>query len=110
MKKYDGVAIAVAWPQFVGKQTGSWYDTPMRWLGINRDFHYKVGHAALILVNCHTGICHHLDCGRYHAPFQYGRVRDASTDFDVSIRAKAIFKEGKIINIIDKNNENILKI
>lgn len=105
MSNYSGMAIAIAWPEFVGKQTGSWYDTPMRWLGINRNFHYKVGHAALILVDEPTGVCYHLDCGRYHAPYQYGRIRDASTDNNLTIHHKAIISDHKILNLAEILNE-----
>lgn len=98
MTEYSGLAIAIAWPEFIGKQSGAWYDTPMRWLGANRNFHYKVGHAALILVNKETGSCHHFDCGRYHAPYQYGRIRDATTDDNLAIQTKARISGNRICN------------
>lgn len=105
MKTFTGIAIAIAWPEFLGKQPGTWYDTPMRWLGENKNFHYKVGHAALALVNTGTGICYYFDCGRYHAPFQYGRIRDASTDDNLTIYTKAITDGDTIENISDVLNE-----
>lgn len=95
------MAVAIAWPEFVGKQPGSWYDAPMRWLGENKNFHYKVGHAAMILVNNNTGLCHYFDCGRYHAPFQYGRIRDAVTDHNLRVHTKAIIAGDTIENIAD---------
>ena len=101
MRNYNGMAIAIAWPEFFGKQTGSWYDTPMRWLGINRNFHYKVGHAALILVDITSGACYHFDCGRYHAPYQHGRIRDASTDTNLTIQHKAVISGYTIVNLGD---------
>lgn len=93
-----GVGIAIAWPDFWGKQTSSWYDRPMRWLGSNKNFHYQVGHASVILVNPDTGDCHYFDCGRYHAPYQHGRIRDVSTDDDLIIRTRANIVNGKISN------------
>ncbi len=105
MAEYSGLAIAIAWPDFIGKQSGAWYDTPMRWLGANRNFHYKVGHAALVLVNKATGSCHHFDCGRYHAPFQYGRIRDASTDDNLAIQVKARISGNRIDNFQEILNE-----
>ncbi|WP_348810669.1 DUF6695 family protein [Flavobacterium maritimum] len=99
MNLFNGTAIAIAWPEFTGKQPGSWYDEPMRWVGHNRDFQYKVGHAALVLVNNSTGSCYHFDCGRYHAPFQHGRIRDVSTDTNLTIHTKANFLDNKIANI-----------
>jgi hypothetical protein len=99
MREFSGIAIAIAWPQFKGKQTGSWYDKPMSWLGFNRNSQYKVGHAAMILVDCATGKCNHFDCGRYHAPFQHGRIRDETTDANLAITTKAIISDYKITNI-----------
>ncbi len=102
---HNGMAIAVAWPEFIGKQTGSWYDTPMRWLGFNKNFHYKVGHAALILADRNTGECLYFDCGRYHAPYQYGRIRDAVTDENLTIRTKARITGDAIANFEEILNE-----
>lgn len=99
MSKLNGIAIAIAWPDFMGKQPGSWYDRPMSLLGLNKNFHYKVGHAALILVNVETGMCYHFDCGRYHAPFQYGRIRDESTDQNLHICTIAAISRGLIENV-----------
>ncbi|MFV7235862.1 DUF6695 family protein [Flavobacterium sp. ZB4R12] len=99
MTKHNGMAIAIAWPEFTGKQPGSWYDGPMRWLGHNKDFQYKVGHASLILVDGTSGTCSYFDCGRYHAPYQHGRIRDFSTDANLEIHTKANFSNNKITNI-----------
>ena len=51
MDLQNGFAIAIAWPEFMGKQAGSWYDPLMRLLRFNKNFHYQVGHASLILIN-----------------------------------------------------------
>ena len=99
MSKVNGIAIAIAWPEFMGKQPGSWYDDAMTFLGFNKNFHYKVGHAALILVNTTTGLCYHFDCGRYHVPFQHGRIRDSTTDENLTIHTKAIISRDRIENM-----------
>lgn len=99
MPSKNGFAIALAWPEYIGKQTGSWYDPLMRWLGFNKNFHYQVGHAAVILVYKNSGNCYYFDCGRFHAPYQYGRIRDVSTDSDLAIQTKALFKKDKISNL-----------
>lgn len=99
MSNFNGMAIAIAWPEFTGKQPGSWYDAPMRWIGHNKNFQYKVGHASLILVDAISGNCSYFDCGRYHAPYQHGRIRDASTDANLKIHTKAKFTDNKITNI-----------
>lgn len=100
MINYNGIAIAIAWPEFMGKQAGSWYDPLMRFLRINKNFHYKVGHASLVLVNT-VGSCFYFDCGRYDAPYQKGRIRDSATDNGLFVQTKAVMSDGKIINIDD---------
>lgn len=80
-----GFAIAIAWPETYCKQPGSWYDGITRVLGANRYNYYKAGHAALVLVDAENLKCHYFDFGRYHAPFQHGRVRNADTDFDLAM-------------------------
>lgn len=93
----NGFAIAIAWPETLCKQPGSWYDAPMQWIGVNKDNYYKVGHAAVVLINA-SGKCHYFDFGRYHAPFQYGRVRDAETDHDLEIKTQAVVREDEVVN------------
>jgi len=83
---HSGFAIAIAWPATLCKQPNSWYDMPLRWLGFNKNWFYKAGHAALVLIDDHEQKCHYFDFGRYHAPFNYGRVRSATTDHDLAVR------------------------
>ncbi len=93
--KFSGFAIALAWPQTYCKQPGSWYDPVTAWLGINRNNYYKAGHAALVLIDDQTKKCHYFDFGRYHAPFQYGRVRSAGTDHDLEMKTLAEISEDR---------------
>jgi hypothetical protein len=83
--KHTGFAIALAWPATLCKQPNSWYDMPLRWLGINKNWFYKVGHAALVLIDDNEPKCHYFDFGRYHSPFNFGRVRSAATDHDLVV-------------------------
>lgn len=94
----NGIAIALAWPETLCKQAGAWYDIPLKWLGLNKNRYYKVGHAAIVLVENETGNCHYFDFGRYHAPHQHGRVRGAYTDHDLEMKTKAVVFNGEIIN------------
>jgi hypothetical protein len=104
---YSGIAIALAWPQTLCKQAGAWYDKPLKWLSINKSNYYKVGHAAIVLINKTNGECHYFDFGRYHSPYQHGRVRSAFTDHDLEIKTKAIIgKDGTIVNY----NEILLEL
>lgn len=98
-KPPTGFAIVVAWPKTMCKQAGSWYDPLMSALKISKNNYYKVGHAAVVLVNSETSKCHYFDFGRYHAPFGYGRVRDEETDHDLNITTKAEIEYNEIVNL-----------
>ncbi len=98
-KQYTGFAIAIAWPQTYCKQPGSWYDPLTGWLGINRNNYYRAGHAALVLIDNYRKKCHYFDFGRYHAPYQHGRVRSAETDHDLKMITTPI---------VSADNRNIL--
>lgn len=93
-------AIVLAWPQTWCKQPGSWYDLFMEYFGVSKDHFYQVGHAAVVLVEGKSSSCHYFDFGRYHAPFQFGRVRGALTDPELGIVQRARFnKNGEIANL-----------
>ena len=96
-KKYNGFAIALAWPETFCKQAGAWYDRFMNMIGISVNNHYKVGHAAVVLVDGQNGKCHYFDFGRYHTPFGFGRVRNEISDPDLSIRTRAVIEESRTI-------------
>ncbi len=98
----NGFAIAIAWPETLCKQAGAWYDPLMQITGLSKNFYYKVGHAAVVLIENKTGRCNYFDFGRYHAPFGYGRVRDMETDHDLIIHTKAVYNnEWKIENFTE---------
>lgn len=96
--KHTGFAIAIAWPETYCKQPGYWYDGLTNLLGISKNHYYKVGHAALVLINSETKKCHYFDFGRYHAPFQHGRVRSEITDHGLKINTIArISNDGMLL-------------
>lgn len=95
----NGIGIVIAWPETMCKQAGAWYDKPLKWVGINQDNYYKVGHAATVLIEQSTGQCLYFDFGRYHTPHQHGRVRNALTDHDLEIKTIARFdSNGNLLN------------
>ena len=85
--------ITLAWPEGMVKAAGSWYDNIL-----SLDGEYRVGHAALVLINSTTRKAHYFDFGRYHTPEGYGRVRDVETDLDVAV-IDAVISSGRIENI-----------
>ena len=104
-RKHTGFAIAIAWPETWCKQSGAWWDGLLNRLGISKNHYFKVGHAALVLVDSKTGNCFYFDFGRYHTPFKHGRVRSEKTDDGLKVITKAkISSDGKKI----ENFEEIL--
>lgn len=98
--KATGFAIALAWPETYCKQPGAWYDSIMNAIGISKNHYYKVGHAALVLVNNSSKECLYFDFGRYHSPFGHGRVRDLQTDHELIIQTKALLdSKNHLLNI-----------
>lgn len=91
MNQYTGFAIALAWPETYCKQPGSWYDGLMNMLGVNKNNYYKAGHAALVLIHTVNKQCYYFDFGRYHSPFQHGRVRDEESDPELRILTEPTF-------------------
>lgn len=106
-KHYTGFAIAIAWPETYCKQSNSWYDALMDLLGISKNYYYKVGHAALVLINSNLPKAHYFDFGRYHSPYQYGRVRSEITDYGLEIKTvvKLLENQSKIENLPEILNE-----
>ncbi|MCF8459121.1 MAG: hypothetical protein K9G46_00210 [Flavobacteriales bacterium] len=98
-KYFSGYIIALAWPKAWAKEAGDGYDRLMRGLGFNDGGFYRVGHAALVLVNGADSSCHYFDFGRYHSPFGTGRVRDAKSDHELVIGTKSIPNGKRISNL-----------
>jgi hypothetical protein len=93
--KHTGFAVALAWPATLCKQPNTWYDLPLRWVGINKNWFYRAGHAALILIDDNELECHYFDFGRYHSPFNFGRVRSAATDCDLAVNTSPRISEDR---------------
>ncbi len=95
----SGIAIALAWPETLCRKAGSWYDEPLKLLGVNKNNYYKVGHAAVVLIDRKSADCHYYDFGRYHSPLGTGRVRNSITDHDLTVSTKAEFDYyGTLVN------------
>jgi hypothetical protein len=106
-RKYTGFAIAIAWPETWCKQSGAWWDGFLNRIGLSKNHYFKVGHAALVLVDSKTGKCFYFDFGRYHTPFNHGRVRSEKTDDGLKMITKARISvdRQKIVNFEEILNE-----
>lgn len=94
----SGTIVPLAWPETPAVIEGKWYDHPMKWIGVVKDDKWPVGHAAMLIIDHSNGEVHYMDFGRYHTPYQQGRVRDKYTDPDVTVHTQAIIKGGQVTN------------
>lgn len=100
--KSSGILVALAWPETYCKGTGAWYDSWAEKLGISKNSYYRVGHAALVLVQSDNGAAEYFDFGRYHCPPGMGRVRSAYTDHELQLRFRGrINDDGKLANLTE---------
>lgn len=86
--------ITLAWPEGMVACTDAWYD---KFFSSNGK--YRVGHAAVVIVERVSGKLLFFDFGRYHSPKGFGRVRDVETDHDVAISSLAEIKDNNIVNL-----------
>lgn len=89
--KSKSYAIVLAWPETTCKCPNSWYDGLCEIINISHNHYYKVGHAAIVLIDPNSGQCMYFDFGRYHAPYGFGRVRSIKTDPELKILTRAKF-------------------
>jgi len=99
---YKDSILVLAWPDTWVTQTGAWYDPLMHWIGIAKNKKYRVGHAALALINHQTGDVHYFDFGRYIAPKGFGRIRDEQTDPSIIVHTKAQIESDNTISNLDE--------
>lgn len=96
----EGIAMVIAWPETTARGDDRWY-TVLKNLGLVKNLNFKVGHAAIILVDKHTGILYYYDFGRYISPRGMGRARSCDTDPKLELTTKAVIEEGNILNLED---------
>lgn len=94
-----GTIVPLAWPDTGAIVEGKWYDYPMKWVGVVKNDMWPVGHAAMCIIDHSNGEVHYMDFGRYHTPYQKGRVRDKYTDPDVTVNTKAIIENDQVVNL-----------
>lgn len=94
----DCFCIPIGWPD-------TWSlgeDQFLRWLykwGISKDKYYKVGHAAMLLIQRSTGYVEYFDFGRYTTDPKRGRVRSEITDPLLHIPIQAKIQADRIVNL-----------
>lgn len=96
-----GLILTLAYPETIVMVPDEWYSGFLRFVGVGKKNYLRAGHAALILINKHTGVLEYHDFGRYITPEPTGRVRGKVTDHELDFPIKAKFQNGKIENLDD---------
>jgi hypothetical protein len=98
MVKKNSFIIPLAWPDSLVNSSYKSMDPIWKIVRISKHNYYKVGHAAMLLVNGDSGEVQYFDFGRYIAPNGYGRIRGVETDPELKFSVKAICEGEKILN------------
>ncbi|MVZ62789.1 DUF6695 family protein [Sphingobacterium humi] len=99
MHTYFDIAIPIAWPDQTARGDEAWFAFLKR-IGLVKNLNFKIGHAAILLIERHSGQVLYFDFGRYICPRGYGRARSASSDPRLTIKTIAQFQtDQKLTNL-----------
>jgi len=97
-EEFQDLAIALAWPQQTARGDEKWMRF-LKGLKIIEDLNFRVGHAAILLLQRKTGRVVYYDFGRYICPRGMGRARSIDFDPNLVLRTTAIWRDGKLDNL-----------
>lgn len=98
---YLDTAIVIAWPQCTARADES-LAIFLRKAGLVKNLNFRVGHAAICLINPQTNEVLYYDFGRYITPRGYGRARSKYTDPQLALEIKAEFNDERdLLNVAD---------
>jgi len=98
MHQYNDLAIPIAWPDQTARGDELWMSF-FKKIGIVKNLNFKVGHAAIVLIERSTGDLLYFDFGRYLTPRGYGRARSQDFDPRLKLKTKAKFSvENELLN------------
>ena len=101
----SGLAIVLAWPYTTARGDEKWYRL-LKKAGIVKNLNFRVGHAAMVLVDAASGQLHYYDFGRYITPRGLGRARAAWSDPKLTLHTRArVSPDGHIENVWDIADE-----
>lgn len=93
-------AIIIAWPECTARADESLV-VFLRKAGVVKNLNFRVGHAAICLINPQTNEVLYYDFGRYITPRGFGRARSKWTDPTLEILTKAEFDEERNLTNIE---------
>ena len=99
LEENQDLALVIAWPDKTARGDEQWMAL-LKQLGIVKNLNFRVGHAAIVLINRRTGLLAYYDFGRYVTPRGYGRARSATSDPRLSLSTRAqVDDRGHIENL-----------
>ncbi|TJZ52532.1 hypothetical protein FAZ15_19280 [Sphingobacterium olei] len=90
MELFEDIAIPLSWPDQTARGDEAWMGF-FKKIGVVKNLNFKVGHAAILLLERHSGDILYYDFGRYIAPRGYGRARSSAFDPRLVVRTKALW-------------------
>ncbi|PVH26960.1 DUF6695 family protein [Sphingobacterium corticibacter] len=90
---FNDFLIPISWPDQTARGDEKWMAFFAR-IGIVKNLNFRVGHAAILLIERESGQIKYYDFGRYLVPRGYGRARSARFDPRLVIETKAAFDRG----------------
>lgn len=100
MYTFNDIAIPISWPDKTAFGDEKWMSI-LKQMGIVKNLHFKVGHAAILLIERTSGRILYFDFGRYLSPRGYGRARSALFDPRLEMVTKAqITQQNGIQNVL----------
>jgi hypothetical protein len=98
MHQYNDLAIPIAWPDQTARGDELWM-AALKKLGVVKNLNFKVGHAAIVLIERKTGHLRYFDFGRYITPRGFGRARSSQFDPRLELTTVAEFSDsGELLN------------
>src|SRR5690606_27229252 len=76
MYTFNDIAIPISWPDKTALGDEKW-KVFLKQIGLVKNLHFKVGHAAILLIERNSGRILYFDLGRYLSARGYGRARSA---------------------------------
>ncbi|TDS10953.1 DUF6695 family protein [Sphingobacterium paludis] len=100
MYTFDDIAIPISWPDKTARGDEKWMALLKR-MGVVKNLNFRVGHAAILLIERKSGKIEYFDFGRYIVPRGYGRSRSARFDPRLRIRTEAKFDSENTMQNLD---------
>lgn len=98
---YLDTAIVIAWPECTARADES-LAIFLKKAGLVKNLNFRVGHAAICLINPQTFEVLYYDFGRYITPRGYGRARSKFSDPALALEVKAVFDENQDLQNVEE--------